>query len=215
LSEERVFFESEGLALEGLISRRPGLRGAVITHPHPLYGGDMHNPVVAALVQAYGRAEFTTLRFNFRGVGSSRGTHGGGVGEQADLRAACDLLAREGKTQVDLAGYSFGAWVIAHALARLPQVRDVVMVSPPAAFMDFSGLQILDRLSLVITGNGDDIAPVDLLERLVPQWNPEAVLKVIPGTDHFYWGKVRELEAVLGEHLAVGKKPGTAAGEER
>lgn len=215
MSEEKVFFENEGLTLEGLISRQPGACGAVITHPHPLYGGDMHNPVVVALARAYRRLGFTTLRFNFRGVGSSQGVYGGGEAEQADLRAAHDLLVGEGKTRVDLAGYSFGAWVIAHALERLPEARDVVLVSPPAAFMDFGGLKRLPQLRLVITGKSDEIAPADLLERLVPQWNPEAVLKVIAGADHFYGGKVQELQAVVEECVRGWESAGPAAGGER
>ena len=92
--EEAVRIPAGPLTLEGLLGRRPGAEGVVVTHPHPLYGGDMHNDVVEALVDAYARAGFTTLRFNFRGTGGSGGRFDGGVGETAARRAAPGRLAR-------------------------------------------------------------------------------------------------------------------------
>ena len=88
LSEERVQFPSQGQVIEGLLGRRPGTNGVIVTHPHPLYGGAMRNAVVEAGTGVYREARYTTLRFNFRGVGDSQGEYGHGIGEQHDLRAA-------------------------------------------------------------------------------------------------------------------------------
>ena len=80
MTEERIFFESDGLQLEGLLDAQPGEKAVVITHPHPLYGGEMHNDVVGAISAAYIKAFHTTLRFNFRGVGASEGEYNEGMG---------------------------------------------------------------------------------------------------------------------------------------
>lgn len=108
---EKVFFLSGGHRLEGLYTPGTDEKGVVVTHPHPLYGGDMNNPVVATVANAYRRRGYGTLRFNFRGVGLSKGHHDDGNGEQADVRAAAAWMAEKGMTCLHLAGYSFGAWV--------------------------------------------------------------------------------------------------------
>src|SRR2546422_7453675 len=92
--------------------------GVVICHPHPLYGGDMDNPVVVRVQEGCAGLGLATLRFNFRGVGVSGGTHGGGAGEQDDARIALDVLAQAtGEGPLAIACYSFGGWV--EALAGL------------------------------------------------------------------------------------------------
>src|SRR3990172_254396 len=88
--------------------------GVVICHPHPLYGGDMDNPVVVRVQEACAAEGLATLRFNFRGVGGSSGTHGEGGGEQDDARAALEALEQKaGTAALAIAGYSFGAWIAA------------------------------------------------------------------------------------------------------
>jgi hypothetical protein len=201
--EEAVRIQAGPVSLEGLLGRGPGGRGVVVTHPHPLYGGDMHNNVVEALVDAYAEAGFTTLRFNFRGAGGSEGRYENGEGETEDVRSAAALLTESGSRTVHLAGYSFGSWVNARALDRMPEIRDVVMVSPPVDFMDFSFLGLDARIGLVVTGERDEIAGADRVKKLVPRWNPKAAFRVIPGADHFYHGHTRALRSVLEEHLAA------------
>src|SRR2546428_12194195 len=100
------------IVLEGRLAVPAGARaGVVICHPHPLYGGDMDNPVVVRVQQVCAELGLATLRFNFRGVGGSSGTHGGGVGEQDDARAALDALARAAGTgPLAVRGHSVGAW---------------------------------------------------------------------------------------------------------
>ena len=98
MTEEQIFFESGELKLEGLLNRCSGDAGVVISHPHPQYGGSMQNDVVKSLVKAYKKANFTTLRFNFRGVGRSTGHYDEGTGEQVDVQGAVAYLEGLGLT---------------------------------------------------------------------------------------------------------------------
>jgi len=199
---ERIYFQCGELRLEGILNRAEGHKGAIITHPHPLYGGDMNNNVVDSIAWAYQQNKFTTLRFNFRGVGASHGSYDEGIGEQEDVAAAIDLLKREGCTEIHLAGYSFGAWIIAQGLRRCEDCRDIVMVSPPAAFLDFHPNGPDPRIGLVITGSHDDIAPPSMVRELAKEWNPEARLEIVQGADHFYWGKEHMVSQAIEEYLS-------------
>lgn len=201
MPEEKIFFQSKGFKLEGLINESTGETGVVVTHPHPLYGGEMHNNVVEALVNAYHQKGFTTLRFNFRGVGNSGGSHGQGVGEKEDVKAALAHLGALGKTSLDLAGYSFGSWVNAMGLESFDQVETMVMVSPPVGVIDFSFLGYNPRIQLVITGSEDDIAPPGMIENMITTWNPEAEFRVIQGADHFYWSGTTEVTSIVKTFL--------------
>lgn len=199
--EERIFIQSEGLKIEGLLGSGPGQKAVVVTHPHPLYGGDMYNNVVEALVKAYREKGYTTLRINFRGVGQSEGDFDDGRGEQEDVRTALTYLQELEKSSIDLAGYSFGAWVNARGLKRFEQVNRVIMVSPPVNFIDFSFLDYNPKIKLVITGSVDDIGPPEMIQKMLPDWNPHIRFEIIQGADHFYWGKIREIEAVVRSFL--------------
>jgi alpha/beta superfamily hydrolase len=197
MKEERVVFTSQALSIEGLISESQGLKGVVVTHPHPLYGGSMNNNVVESVVQAYGEKGYTTLRFNFRGVGRSGGAYDNGRGEQEDVRAAVAYLTQLGTTSIDLAGYSFGSWVNAHCIGDLNDVHRMVMVSPPVAFLDFSFFGRCSKLRLVIAGSEDDIAPPGMIEKMLPVWNSDAVFSIVKGADHFYWEKTHEIKTAI------------------
>lgn len=199
--EEKVILESKGLKIEGLLNRTSPERAVVVTHPHPLYGGEMHNPVVETTAQAYGQKGYTTLRFNFRGVGGSQGRYGDGLGEQQDVRAALSFLSDMGFSEIDLAGYSFGAWVNAHLdPGDVPYAR-MVMVSPPVAFMDFSSISALARLELVVAGSHDEIAPPDMIRQRLPVWNQQARFETVQGADHFYAGAIQSLASILAQYL--------------
>lgn len=196
--ESRVELLSEGLRLEAVFEEGEGGRGVVISHPHPQYGGDMDNAVVIAVRRAFRRKGYATLRFNFRGVGGSAGRYDAGRGEREDVRAALAFLAARTGTDPDLAGYSFGAWVNAGIASGC---RRQVMVSPPVAFMDFGAPARIETLALVATGSLDPIAPADRIAALLPAWNPQAVLAVVDGADHFYSGRLRRLEEAVAERL--------------
>lgn len=198
---DRVNFKSNDLVIEGLLDERAGDKGVVISHPHPLYGGNMYAAGVESIVHAYWKKGYTTLRFNFRGVGSSQGRYEDGIGEQQDVLAALTFLSETGLATIDLAGYSFGAWVNSHAILQDSVVERMVMVSPPVGFMDFKKVAVIDCLKLVVTGSQDQIAPPELIKKMLPAWNPEAHFEVIEGADHFYGGYLERLEAVLDTYL--------------
>lgn len=106
-----------------------------------------------------------------------------------------------GKKKIDLAGYSFGAWVNALGLGKFDKVHRLVMVSPPVSLIDFSFLTTNPKIRLVIAGTLDEIATLEAIEEMCPSWNLKADLKVIEGADHFYMGKISEVKAIIGEFL--------------
>lgn len=173
----------------------------VVTHPHPLYGGDMQNNVVAAVTKLYANAGYWTLRFNFRGVGASQGAYDNGRGEQHDVDAALTWLAGLGASAIDLVGYSFGAWVAALGAQNFQAMQRLILIAPPVSFLDFTAVRALPKLALVLVGRGDDIAGTSALSAAVPQWNQAARLRIIEGADHFFWGKTdaicREIKPLL------------------
>ena len=201
MKEERVFIQAGKVKIEGLLAKAPGEKAVIVTHPHPLYGGDMNNSVVAAVVEAYSSKGYTTLRFNFRGVGQSEGKYGEGIGEQADVRAGLLYLNGLGKSSIDLAGYSFGAWVNAMGLESFQYARRIIMVSPPVNFIDFSFLGYSAKIQLVIAGSEDDIAPPRMIQGMIHAWNPEVHYTIIQGADHFYAGKTNEIVRIIQDFL--------------
>ena len=205
MAEEQLFFQCGDLRIEGLLHLAEGIEGVVITHPHPLYGGSMYNEVVESLARVYQHMGYRTLRFNFRGVGMSQGEHDHGQGEQEDLKSALQFLDARGKTSVDLAGYSFGAWVMSLAVPMIETFQRMILVSPPVAFLDFRNVEFTPRLKLVIAGSRDQIAPPTHIRALLSTWNPDARFEVIQGADHFYWGYIDSLEAVLAEYMEADR----------
>ncbi len=198
--EEKIEFMSQGLVIEGLLGWGDSGKAVAVSHPHPLYGGDMYNYVVESLVRVYRKKGYSTLRFNFRGVGKSEGSFDNGVGEQKDVTAALDYLAENGMKNTTLAGYSFGVWVNALAAGEISP-EGMLMVSPPVAFLDHSMVGPISYLDFVVTGEMDEYAPPGLVEQIVPEWNIEAGFHVIPGADHFYSGVLGGLESVLSENI--------------
>ena len=194
---EKITFLSEEYKIEGLLNQKDEKKAVVVTHPHPLYGGDMNNLVVESIVHVYQMKGYSTLKFNFRGVGRSQGAYDNGLGEQKDVLSALSFLADMGMERIDLAGYSFGAWVNAHALQKDTLTKQMIMVSPPVGFMDFKSIVTMNSLKFVVTGNRDDIAPAAVIEKMISTWNPNARFEVIDGADHFYGGYLGQLEACL------------------
>lgn len=201
--EETVFFTADdGVALEGAFFKGSE-NAAVIAHPHPVYGGNMENMVVRELAAAYQARGWTTLRFNFRGTGRSGGAYDEGSKEQLDVRAAARYMQDKGAIRVDLAGYSFGAWVLAHTdTTDLPE-GGILMISPPAAMMDFSQAPACSRLRLAVTGSEDAIAPPAMVRKVIEKLNPEAGLRVVKGADHFFSNRAAELKGVMDEFLLI------------
>lgn len=201
MAEKHVFIDSSELTIEGLLENLPGDKAVVVTHPHPLYGGDMRNNVVEAVIQAYQEKGYSTLRFNFRGVGASQGAYDNGVGEQEDVRMALRYLSGLGKKHIDLVGYSFGAWVNGLGLETFQQAERLIMVSPPVNSLDFGTVNDSAKIQLVIVGTHDDIAGTKAIEAKMPVWNPAATLRFIEDADHFYGRKATELRTIIHEFL--------------
>lgn len=200
--EEKVTFQSDGLKIEGLLEKGTGRYGVVITHPHTLFGGDMYNVVVESLAKCYRQKGFTTLRFNFRGAGRSQGQFDDGVGEQADIASAVSFLKETHDIDdVDLAGYSFGAWVNAIACSKGMDINRLIMVAPPVAFIDFKDVDHLPNLFLVVSGSNDEYAPPELIRKLLPAWNSSARMEVIDGGDHFFFSHSSDLEMIMENTL--------------
>jgi alpha/beta superfamily hydrolase len=178
-------------SLEGLCEEKGGSEGALICHPHPLYGGSMDNNVVVAVRKAFRSWGVETLRFNFRGVGSSGGEYGDGEGEVDDVLAASSYLASKGKTALHLAGYSFGAWVVLKALKRGLKPASLTLVSPPVDFLSFDGLRPPSIPCLVTVGGRDAFCSVQSLKNwIAPHIESDRMLEieVFPRCDHFYGG---------------------------
>ncbi len=173
--DKKVKFNCMDIKLEGLLNTADADRAAIITHPHPLYGGDMTNPVVAAIAQAYQDHGWTTLRFNFRGTGRSQGAFDNGIGEQEDIHSAIAYMNASGYSQIDLAGYSFGAWVLALWSKQIADHRHHIhLVAPPVAFIDFKDVGPIQGLKKAIVGSMDELAPVGQIEALLPSWHSMA-----------------------------------------
>lgn len=135
---------SDGLQLEGRLSRGAPDRGVVLCHPHPQYGGSMLTPVIMTVEQAFQEAGYTTLAFNFRGVGGSEGAYGGGQAEVADVAGALNCLeaALGGRVRrFAVAGYSFGSFVGAMAATADRRVNFYLGVAPPLNHYDFGFLR--------------------------------------------------------------------------
>jgi len=181
----------------------------VVCHPHPLFGGDMHNSVVGAVCQALVKAGIAALRFNFRGVGRSLGRFGDGVGERSDAIAALAYLRqREGvdPARVGLAGYSFGAAVA--LLAADDQVAALAAVSPPDLGRSIPPVAIRCP-TLLITGDRDDVAPPPGVNALAQTLGPKCRVEIVPGTDHFWWGHEEKLAQSVAGFLHDALLPGT------
>jgi len=203
MKEEKVFIPCDGLRLEGLLSVQealPARGGVVLCHPHPLYGGEMDNPVVTTAAEAAVEEGFQTLRFNFRGVGKSEGTHADGVGEKDDVRAAIELLnSKVDGPSLILVGYSFGAMVGLPVAIEDARVKGVVVIAPPLEMHNFDFLKGSKKDKLVIVGNRDLYCPVGKLKELYQHLEDPKSLVMIEGANHFFSYHVKFLTPPLRE----------------
>jgi alpha/beta superfamily hydrolase len=202
--EQPFSFTADGGRRHGLLYDGGSPNAAVVAHPHPLFGGEMTSPVVEAVCGAFRQRGWTTLRFNFRGVGKSDGRFDDGPGEARDLAAAVGALSARGAESIALAGYSFGAWVVERHLRgddASPLVSRVVMVAPPVALLPFPPARPIAALDLIVTGEEDAYAPPAAVRDLCRRWNPSARLVVLDGVDHFYWGALDRLKETVARSL--------------
>ena len=188
--------------LEALLQEHEGHApelSAIVCHPHPLFGGTMHNKVAhrtASVLHGLGAA---VLRFNFRGVGKSAGTFDRGEGELADARAALAFLrTRYPAARRWVAGFSFGSWVASCLATGEPDVERLIMVAPPVHTQSFEELLTSPCPKLVIQGTADEICPPDNLAAVYPRWAEPKRLMKVTGASHFFDRQLAELgRAVL------------------
>jgi alpha/beta superfamily hydrolase len=203
MNEIQVSFRSGDLTLEGLLANPGGgAPAAVVCHPHPAYGGSMHNNVVEAILAAMWQAGYATLRFNFRGVGASEGEHDGGPGEVDDAVAAMTfLLSQPGvrKEGAAMAGYSFGAMVAVSAGYERAEIARIVAVAIPLAMADARVPEGATKPVLLVSGDCDSYSPVAELRALTAKIGGSARLEIVAGADHFFGGREAELSrAIVG-----------------
>jgi alpha/beta superfamily hydrolase len=206
-----LFLEGPAGRLEALLNAgaEKATHAAVVCHPHPLFGGTLHNKVVFHTMKALNSLGFPVLRFNFRGTGLSHGEHDHGKGEVEDVRTALDWLDREFHLPLLFAGFSFGAAVGLRAACADARVKALVGVGVPAVpvaadaeaprVYTFDFLSDCARPKLFVSGGRDQFGPRAELEALVRSAAEPKKLVVIEGADHFFEGRLRELrEAIEG-----------------
>ncbi len=180
---------------------------ALILHPHPKAGGTMQDPVTITLFEMFAAHGFSTMRFNFRGVGRSQGEYDQGIGELSDAAAALDYLQAMNTNAKHcwVAGFSFGAWIGMQLLMRRPEITGFVSVSPPANMYDFSFLAPCPSSGLIINGSADRVAPpadvAGLADKLKQQKGITITHKTIEGAGHFFDPGMDEMIATVDEYV--------------
>ena len=186
---------------------------ALVTHPHPKFGGTMNHKVVYHLFHAFARSGFSVLRFNFRGVGRSQGSFDNGAGELADAAAALDWLQtfHASATHCWVSGFSFGAWISMQLLMRRPEIDAFVSVAPPANIYDFSFLAPCPSSGLIVQGEDDETVPepevAKLATKLIGQRGPGIQYRTVPGAGHFFEDKLDDLTDLLDAYIETTMAP--------
>ena len=180
----------------------------ILLHPDPSKGGTMHTKIIFKMYKIFIKAGFSTIRFNFRGVGKSEGIFDDGEGELSDAACILDWLQQYNTNSKTcwVAGFSFGAWIAMQLLMRRPEINGFVGVSPPANLRDFSFLAPCPSSGLIVHGDKDNIASFDstkiLVEKLQQQKKVEIKFKPIKGADHFYESFSNEFEDSINEYIS-------------
>ena len=214
-----LFLEGSAGRLEALLNAGTpaATHAALVCHPHPLFGGTLHNKVVFHAMKALNSFGFPVLRFNFRGTGLSEGEHASGIGELDDVRAALNWLKREFALPIIFAGFSFGAAVGLRAACDDNQVSALIGLGVPAVpiptnaeprIYDFECLRASTRPKLFISGARDKFAPPGTLEALVSTFAEPKILIRVEAGDHFFEGRLRVvrdvMEAWIKEQFGIG-----------
>jgi alpha/beta superfamily hydrolase len=204
-----VIFNGPDGRLEGRYhhGRAPNAPVALLLHPHPQHGGTMNNKVVYQLFHTFVRRGFSTLRFNFRGVGRSQGRFDNGQGELSDAAAALDWMQtyNANTSACWVAGFSFGAWIGMQLLMRRPEIDGFIAVAPPANHYDFSFLAPCPSSGLVVHGSADELVPeaaaAKLAQKLAAQRNIRVKYRSIEGANHFFGEHLEPLTEVVDSYI--------------
>ena len=198
------FLDGPAGRLEALLNSgaENATHAAVVCHPHPVYGGTMHNKVVFHAMKALNSFGFPVLRFNFRGAGLSQGEHDQGRGELDDVRSALDWLQREFHLPLLFAGFSFGAAVGLGVACDDDRVRALIGLGVPVKPVDersydLEFLRSCTKPKLFVSGSRDQFAPRALLEQMAQAAAEPKQLVIIESADHFFEGRLREMRETL------------------
>jgi len=205
--------------LEAILKEPPTRHAAgvaLVLHPHPLGGGTMHNKVVFRAAAALNHAGLIALRINFRGVGQSTGEHDEGRGEQEDVRAGLNYLAKNyPEQQITLCGFSFGARVGLEVGMADDRVRQLIAIGAPVDKYDFGFLENCRKPILFVHGEHDEYGDVGKLKQLVDRISKHAnvELRIIEGAGHFFDTQLDELKQVITEWVSEARPSGRARNE--
>ena len=164
----------------------------LILHAHPGHGGSMNNPLSLKIHKFFSDVGFSSLRFNFRGVGKSDGEHDGSEGELADSAIALDWLQNQNQESKEywVCGISFGAWVGMQLLMRRPEIPRFVLISPPVGKYDFNFLAPCPASGLIISAEKDSLIQNDSVKDVVKKLNKQKSIEVkheiAKSADHFF-----------------------------
>lgn len=191
---------------------------ALLLHPHPQHGGTMNNKVVYALYNAFVRRGFSTLRFNFRGVGRSQGRFDNGQGELSDAASALDWMQtyNPNASACWVGGFSFGAWIGMQLLMRRPEIDSFVTVAPPANIYDFSFLAPCPSSGLIVHGDSDELVPEPSVAKLATKLSTQRNIRVryntVSGANHFFGSHLTTLSEMVESYLdeAFTERPAPA-----
>ena len=199
-----LFLEGRAGRLEALLNAgaADAEYAAVVCHPHPVYGGTLHNKVVFHATKALNGFGFPVLRFNFRGAGLSQGEHDNGEGEMDDVRAALDWMNHEFRRPLIFAGFSFGAAVGSRVACPDTRVKALIGLGLPVSPIDdhsydFNFLKTCDKPKLFVSGDRDQFGTPAQLNALVASVPEPKKLVLIAGADHFFEGRLRELRETI------------------
>jgi uncharacterized protein len=206
----------EGRYTHGKVPNAPV---ALLLHPHPQHGGTMNNKIVYTLYHAFAKRGFSTLRFNFRGVGRSQGSYDRGEGELSDAASALDWMQTNNAnaTACWIGGFSFGAWIGMQLLMRRPEIDGFISIAPPANMFDFSFLAPCPASGLILHGDRDELVPEASVAKLVTKLSHQRDIKIdyrrIAGANHFFTAQSEELSGHVDNYLdkALGTRVTAAA----
>lgn len=203
--------------LEALLNEgQPDATYAVLVcHPHPLYGGTMHNKVVYHAMKAFSGFGFPVLRFNFRGAGLSEGEHDKGQGEQSDVRAGLEWLEAEYKLPVIFCGFSFGAATGMRVVCGDKRVVGLISLGTPISaegrLYTYHYLQSCSLPKLFVSGGRDQFGPEENVRKVAELASEPRELVIVPEADHFFEGHLPEMQTAIREWVVRFFKPGRQA----
>jgi alpha/beta superfamily hydrolase len=191
---KKLFINNHDITLEAEFFKSEAdehKKAILLIHPHPTYGGNMYNNVVSAIFDKFVDNGISSLRFNFRGVGSSSGIYSEGIGELSDVQACIDFLLLNFKSEyIFLCGYSYGAAIGCSAVNYSDKLMGFCAISFPWDFMGlkYKKLSQTNKPKLFIQGDKDDIAVYNKFDTHFKSYSDPKVSIIIPGADHFYFG---------------------------